>query len=249
MTSFEESLSIGKISEKLVLEKIQKKYPNAEMTIGKNSDYDIYIPEISIGVEVKQDASSHFWGNILVEIECNGKPSGISNTKADWWVFDDGVGYYWYKIDELVKLVKNRPVSTIQPDGDPYSKKVHKVKREIIIGNADYIEDTINKEENQGVQMKILNMTKGSWGKTRAMFNLAIDIEGLKGGIIIGGFSLVEGTDGLFLSYPSKQKKDGSWDRIARTGDKQGHFDLQKLAMEEYQGVSGAETSNPDVPF
>lgn len=38
-------------------------------------------------VEVKTDRMAHKTGNIAVEYECRGKPSGISTTEADYWAF------------------------------------------------------------------------------------------------------------------------------------------------------------------
>ncbi len=53
-------------------------------------DYDIYIPELEIGVEVKSDAQYKVTGNFYVEYSCYGKPSGIAATKADiYYVYLD----------------------------------------------------------------------------------------------------------------------------------------------------------------
>ena len=41
----------------------------------------------SVKIEVKTDRATHRTGNIVVEFECNGKPSGISTTEADYWAF------------------------------------------------------------------------------------------------------------------------------------------------------------------
>jgi len=38
-------------------------------------------------VEVKHDSMAASTGNLAVEFECNGKPSGISITGAGWWAF------------------------------------------------------------------------------------------------------------------------------------------------------------------
>lgn len=38
-------------------------------------------------VEVKTDRIAHLTGNIAIEYEFNGKPSGISTTTADYWAF------------------------------------------------------------------------------------------------------------------------------------------------------------------
>ena len=81
MTKFEKDLQNGKEYEKKALLHIQKKYPKAHIIDGYCLDWDIYIPELEIGVEVKSDAQYQATGNFYVEYFCNGKPSGISKTK------------------------------------------------------------------------------------------------------------------------------------------------------------------------
>lgn len=39
-------------------------------------------------MEVKTDFKAHKTGNIAIEIECHGKPSGLATTEADWWLFN-----------------------------------------------------------------------------------------------------------------------------------------------------------------
>ena len=38
-------------------------------------------------VEVKADSMAHLTGNLFIEVYCRNKPSGISTTEADYWVF------------------------------------------------------------------------------------------------------------------------------------------------------------------
>jgi hypothetical protein len=38
-------------------------------------------------LEVKRDFITHKTKRVFVEYECNGKPSGIRTTEADWWGF------------------------------------------------------------------------------------------------------------------------------------------------------------------
>ncbi len=83
---FKESLKQGIELEKEFLAIIQKKYPCATL-INAFKGYDIWIPEISIGIEIKRDLKSKETGNILVEIEFNNKPSALMTTTAQYWVF------------------------------------------------------------------------------------------------------------------------------------------------------------------
>ena len=79
---FEKDLETGKVYEKKALELIKRDYPKAFIQDGYFLEWDIYIPELDMGVEVKSDAQYKKYGNFYVEYECNGKPSGIAATKA-----------------------------------------------------------------------------------------------------------------------------------------------------------------------
>lgn len=90
MSKFEQDLKNGKEYEKKALSHIQQKYPKAYIIDGYFLDYDIYIPELEIGVEVKSDAQYKITGNFYVEYSCYGKPSGIAATKAEiYYVYLD----------------------------------------------------------------------------------------------------------------------------------------------------------------
>ncbi len=79
---FVKDLETGKVYENKALKLIQKDYPKAYIQDGYFLDWDIYIPELEMGVEVKSDAQYKKTGNFYVEYEFNGKPSGIATTKA-----------------------------------------------------------------------------------------------------------------------------------------------------------------------
>ena len=83
MSKFQQDLKNGKEYESKALSHIKLKYPKAYIIDGYCLDWDIYIPELKIGVEVKSDAQYQKTGNFYVEYFCNGKPSGIAATKAD----------------------------------------------------------------------------------------------------------------------------------------------------------------------
>jgi len=92
---FVKDLETGKVYEKKALKLIQKKYPKAFIQDGYFLEWDIYIPELDMGVEVKSDAQYKKTGNFYVEYECNDKPSGIATTKAK---------YYYIYLDKLYIL-------------------------------------------------------------------------------------------------------------------------------------------------
>jgi len=135
--NFKNDLSIGNSSEDAVCEKIKKKYPKAHVIKGYCKGYDIYVPETNKKIEVKQDKKSNYTNNIVVEIEMPpGKPSALSTTEADYWVFDDGEIYIWITPETLRQVIKPfAPVKFIG-NGDNIEKIAYLIRKDIIKKNA-----------------------------------------------------------------------------------------------------------------
>ena len=89
MGKFKDDLNIGQKYEEIILKRAKKTYPLAYIQKGKFKYWDIYIPEVNIALEVKYDERNQTSGNILIEFECNDKPSGITTSKADFWILFD----------------------------------------------------------------------------------------------------------------------------------------------------------------
>ena len=85
--AFQKDLALGQKIEQRILSVIQKKYPCSVLIPGKFKEYDIFIPENNLKVEVKVDYKSQETGNILIELFMFGKPSALLSTKADYWVY------------------------------------------------------------------------------------------------------------------------------------------------------------------
>ena len=134
VNTFKIDLERGHQVEDELLQIIQEKYPKAYRHIGYNKDYDLYIPEIEKSVEVKSDFKSKYTGNIVVEIEFNGKPSALMTTKADYWVWNDGFDFTWFKPQDIMKclLLENIPQKQFVAKGDSKSKRAYLVKKEIL---------------------------------------------------------------------------------------------------------------------
>src|SRR3989304_3781749 len=73
METFSRDLIGGKEIEKTVLNIVKKTYPDAHTVDGYCKDWDIYIPSLKKGIEVKSDQYSQKSGNIVVEESFNGK--------------------------------------------------------------------------------------------------------------------------------------------------------------------------------
>ncbi|OGU76213.1 MAG: hypothetical protein A2V93_03305 [Ignavibacteria bacterium RBG_16_34_14] len=84
--------------------------------------------------------------------------------------------------------------------------------------------------------MKVVRMNhlkSNSGGKTAAFFDIQTD-----DGIIIKGFRIVNGSNGLFISAPDEKGKDGKYYETV-TLPKEMKNDLEKLALEEYNKTKG----------
>ena len=135
--AFKKDLAAGEATQDSVLKRIRKEYPKAYQKQGKFKEYDIMIPEINTTVEVKQDKKSNYTGNIVIEVEMPpGKPSALSTTTADYWIFSDGECYMWWKPEDLKKLVKPMRSVTFIGNGDDIEKKAYLVDKTIIKDRA-----------------------------------------------------------------------------------------------------------------
>src|SRR3989304_3845226 len=130
METFSRDLIGGKEIEKTVLNIVKKTYPDAHTVDGYCKDWDIYIPSLKKGIEVKSDQYSQKSGNIVVEESFNGKPSALSTTKASLWVFHTG-----NKIIQITPDLLNNNSgeqfknSSIYSKGDTQPKKAYFVKQ------------------------------------------------------------------------------------------------------------------------
>ena len=99
----------------------------------------MFIPEINVRIEVKQDKKSKHTGNYVIELEYDGKPSAFSTSKADYWVIYDGECEIWttkWRIKRAVKGLK--PVEFIGR-GDTKSKKAYLCPTGRIKNTAEFV--------------------------------------------------------------------------------------------------------------
>ena len=113
---------------------MKEKYPKSYIQKGYCKDWDIYIPELKIGVEVKSDKKSMHTGNIVIEIEFDNKPSALSTTKAKWWVIYDGLQYNWFMVNNIKKCIRenNLTYKKFIGRGDTKQKKAYLIKKELL---------------------------------------------------------------------------------------------------------------------
>ena len=132
--SFDTDLAIGHRSEERVLRIIQRRYPEAYRVLGMHVEYDIFVPEMEISVEVKYDKRSLDTGNIVVEVNHPiGKPSGLLRTTADYWVHDTSKELIWIKPDKIkdcIMVYNYKPCDWAAGD-DRHAKRVYLVPIEV----------------------------------------------------------------------------------------------------------------------
>ena len=132
--SFKRDLEAGKVYESYVLDKIKRKYPKAYMIDGYCKEWDIFVPELNCGIEVKSDQKSLYTNNIVIEVEFNNKPSALTTSKAKWWVIYDGNIYNWFLVNNIKKcILQNRlKYATFTGKGGTKSKKAYLIKKELL---------------------------------------------------------------------------------------------------------------------
>ena len=134
MQTFKRDLQRGKYHENVILDIIKSKYSKAYIKEGYCKEYDIYVPEMNFGVEVKSDEKSKYTNNIVIEIEFNSKPSALSTTKAKYWVIYDGYCYNWFLTQRLKDCIKDNNLKYVEfiGKGDTKSKKAYLIKKEVL---------------------------------------------------------------------------------------------------------------------
>ena len=89
--------------------------------------------------------------------------------------------------------------------------------------------------------MKIERMNKGEWGKIRAFFDLRT-----QEGVVIKGFKLVEGINGMFVGMPSQKGKDDEYfDTVFM--DRDLRDELSQVSIDAYEDQnfnSGSQASS-----
>ena len=90
-------------------------------------------------------------------------------------------------------------------------------------------------------------MNKGDWGKIKAFFDLQTE-----DGFTIKGFKMVEGTNGMFVGFPSQKNKDDEYHDTV-WADKDVKEQVIELAKKEYENPSerqaDLELADEELPF
>jgi len=135
--TFKRDLKRGQKVERKVLEMVRLQYPEAYIVKGYCKEGDIYIPPpVDSWVEVKSDQKSKYTGNLVIEIEFDGKPSALSTTKSYRWVFYTGEEYIITSPERIREVVKDMRPAKFTGKGDTKSKLAYLVKKKLIMDSA-----------------------------------------------------------------------------------------------------------------
>ena len=131
--SWANDLARGDEVEEEWYQKLHGIFQQCAKTFGKDSRYDISVPELDTTIEIKLDEKCLDTGNIVIEYHHN-KPSGILTSEADVWLFTTGEEDIWITRKNILKMIlveELKPASFTGP-GDRYSKAVFLVPIDVV---------------------------------------------------------------------------------------------------------------------
>ena len=101
---FKKDLQDGQLAEREAIEKLQVHFPEIsdfEQSDTKNYDIKGILDGSPITFEVKNDLMAHKTGNVAIEYKCRGKASGLSTSKADYWIYKFDNTFFLFKTETL----------------------------------------------------------------------------------------------------------------------------------------------------
>lgn len=130
---FASDLAIAEETETDISQLLAKRYNMEVVKRCHDSRYDILMRKQSDGklfsFEVKEDFTHARTGNIGLEFECRGKPSGISVSKSDYYIYklhnrNKTVSVYLIRTDTLKWMVQEKKYFRIVNGGDEGSNSM-----------------------------------------------------------------------------------------------------------------------------
>lgn len=115
-----------------ILEKIRPEITDLQRCHTRHFDISGQYRGRTVTFEVKYDLKVEQTGNIAIEYECRGKPTGIAITEADYWVYKFLGQFFIFRTSELrAKLYDQKAFDRKATGGDPGSRtKMFLVKKE-----------------------------------------------------------------------------------------------------------------------
>jgi hypothetical protein len=154
--NFDKDLLTAKKTERYVGDLIMSKGATA-IAYNHDGDYDLMVRMHSgevITFEIKEDFMTGTTGNIALEFESRGKPSGIQRSKADFYIYvthmkDCIVQYTLLHTSTLKEMIKTKQYITIITGGDKDSQtKFYIFKDYVFLKNGKLFHQTGIQESN-----------------------------------------------------------------------------------------------------
>ncbi len=146
--NFHKDLKESKVVEKEVEIGLENHHGTVTLISG-NSDYrfDLAVQFPKKGfeystLEIKNDLKSGQTGNVAIEFESRNKPSGIANTKADYYIHrlynkDGTFEHHMISVNRIKRLIREEAYTKIVIGGDRGSRtKMYLFKKEFYISQC-----------------------------------------------------------------------------------------------------------------
>lgn len=144
--NFNEDIKIGLSAELYVkCQLFNLLGPDYEYEFNNTKSYDILIRKSDkpvVTLEVKYDIMAKKTGNVAIEIESRGNPSGIEVTDADWWCQIIDVTPWFIQTERLKQLILQHGKLVVGGDAGSETK-MYLVPDEIFRGFACEREDFV----------------------------------------------------------------------------------------------------------
>jgi hypothetical protein len=130
--NFRKDLPIAKQTEKEVAQFLTDCYGAHILGFDDTNRYDflMQIEDKLIRIEVKEDFMCEKTGNVGLEYECRGKPSGLAVSEADYYIYklhtkDHGIVYVRHSTAKLKEMIEKKLYSRIVNGGDKGSNSMN----------------------------------------------------------------------------------------------------------------------------
>jgi hypothetical protein len=151
--SFRKCLAFGQAGEELV-KKFFSGYdelinaPNKKFSLW---DFGLRYGTLTIYYEVKRDTFTARTGNICIEFESNGIPSGISLSEADFYIYlvEGEQNYYEIPVDVLLEMIEEKKYHKVQKGGYKWLSHFYLFDR----GLFDIYKKTYSESSNSSLKL------------------------------------------------------------------------------------------------
>jgi hypothetical protein len=131
---FDLDFPVAKETEAEVANLLVKEYGAEIISFENTNKYDILARIPSVGekvkIEVKEDFIGEFTGNVGLEYECRGKPSGIQTTQADYYIYklhtrSHDIQFVMHPVSAIKKMIDDKEYFRIVNGGDKGSNSMN----------------------------------------------------------------------------------------------------------------------------